>query len=152
MGLKISRYSPITKVNELANAWMKKNGVAKQEGIYQVSKYQPLLYALEDGDMDKAVKEYKKLLSNSTADKISKGFSESIHQTFTGSTKNDEAFQQQLDEEGKQIYQRALDVKKSIIDKFDSIPNVPPVSDEPASTKSSSSFSIKRPRRTKAGL
>ena len=116
-----SRYSPITKTHELANKWMNAQKISKQEGIYPISKYQQLRYALEDANMDKARDEYSKLLKTSTAGKIAVGFRQSVHAPFTGSLKTDKEFAASLKEHDRMIYERALETKRNIVMRFNAI-------------------------------
>jgi hypothetical protein len=117
--MKISRYSPISKTHELANKWMEKEGIPRQEGVYPVSKYQPLRYALEDGDIERAKEEYKKLIdSKMTRKKIALGFKSSIQHPFTGKKETDEKFSKQLKDGDKLIYENAMAAKKSILHKY----------------------------------
>ena len=68
-GIHISRNSPIAETYKLAGDFKKglsdedkkKFNVVEDKGVYPTSKYQQLRYALEDGDMAKAMKEYEKL-------------------------------------------------------------------------------------------
>lgn len=121
LGLKISRYSPITKTHQLASQWMDKQGIAKDRGSYPISKFQQLRYALEDGDLNRAKVEWDKLSKGADQAKLAKGFQQSINHPFTGSTKNDVEFAKSLSESDKAIFDHAKEVRKGIMDKFHSI-------------------------------
>lgn len=119
LGLKISRYSPITKTYQLASEYKKAQGMPADTGVYPVSKYQSLRYALEDADMDRAKVEYQKLRSSGMAsDKIRTGFKESIEHAFTGSKASDEKFKKSLDQEGRESYDQAISRRREILRKF----------------------------------
>lgn len=119
LGLKISRYSPITKTYQLASEYKKANGIPADTGVYPVSKYQSLRYALEDADMDRAKVEYQKLRSlGMTSDKIRTGFQESINHPFTGTKASDEKFKKSLAPEARESYDQAVARRREILRKF----------------------------------
>lgn len=119
LGLKISRYSPITKTYQMASEWKKSVGLPMDTGSYPTSKYQQLRYSLEDGDMEKAKAEYKKLRdAGMVPSKITSGFKESIDHPFTGSKATDLKFKQSLNADGKTAYEMALQRRKDILRKF----------------------------------
>lgn len=120
-GLKISRYSPITKTHQLAAEWMDSKGMERDRGSYPVSKYLPLRYALEDADMDRAKEEWQKLTKGADTDKLAKGFHQSIEHPFTKSKAGDEEFAASLDKPNRLIFDHAQEVRKGILYKFDSI-------------------------------
>ena len=124
LGLKVSRYSPITKTYEIADKWMEKNGTLKPKGVYPTSKYQGLRYALEDGDMARAKGEYERLLKSSDASKVAKGFHESIYFPFTGSRANDAKFASELSDGDRLMYEHAMETKRAILEKFNAIPDL----------------------------
>ncbi len=119
MGMRISRYSPITEVYKLAADWKEKEDVEKDRGTYPISKYQQLRYALEDADLARARAEYDKLIATGlTRLKLNDGFRASINHPFTGSLVNDRKFRESLDENGKLMFDRAVAMRKDIIVKF----------------------------------
>jgi hypothetical protein len=118
MGLRISRYSPITETFKTAHEWMEKQGIPKETGTYPVSKFQQLRYALEDGDMDRAQKEYDKLAKDTDTEKISKGFHASVMHHFTTNKETDEKFRESLTGKEAALYDRAMEVKEGLLDKF----------------------------------
>lgn len=118
LGLKISRYSPITKTYGIANDWMDKNNIERKKGSYPVSKYQQLRYALEDADMERAKAEYAKLLKESTSSKINAGFKESINHPFTESAAMDRKMRQGLSKEDAEIYDLAQKKRRDILNRF----------------------------------
>ncbi len=121
MGLKISRYSPITETFKTAKEWMKDQGMPVDTGTYPVSKFQQLRYALEDGDMDRAQKEYEKLTKDAEPGKIAKGFHASVMHHFTTNKATDEKFRQSLTGKEAALYDRAMEVKEGLIEKFEAL-------------------------------
>jgi RNA polymerase sigma factor (sigma-70 family) len=118
MGLRVSRYSPISEVYQLASEWEDKHGVPRDRGSYPVSKYQQLRYALEDQDEQKAFKEYQKLRETMTSQKIDSGFRESMNHPFTQSQRMDEKFSKSLSQEERNKYDLARQKRKDIISRF----------------------------------
>lgn len=94
VGLQVSRHSSMKQAYELADAYMKKEGIKEDRGSYPVSKYQQLRYALEDQDLSKASQEITKLQTeeNMTSKKIGYGFKESLYGPFTKSMEMDKRF------------------------------------------------------------
>lgn len=114
-GIKISRYSPITDAYEMANKWKKENGIEEKQGTYPVSKYQPLRYALEDGDLEKAREKWNELRKKHSGHEIAKGFKASVTHAFTGSKENDRKLQQSLKPEDRAIFDEALRARQRIL-------------------------------------
>ncbi len=122
-GIHISRNSPIAETYKLA-ADFKKNlseedkkkfGVVDDKGVYPTSKYQQLRYALEDGDLAKAMKEWEKLKeAGAGAQKLDEGFHESLFHPFTGSKHLDAAFAKSLPEEKKAMLELARHSREQI--------------------------------------
>lgn len=121
LGLRISRYSPISETYQLAGEWMEKQKLPKDRGSYPVSKYQQLRYALEDGDMDKAKAEYEALKKDSNSTKVRDGFRLSISHPFTGSEANDRKFSKSLTGYDKELYEQAIRTRKNILRAFNSL-------------------------------
>lgn len=119
LGIKASRFSPITGAYELANEWKTKTGVPSDyKGTYPVSQYQQLRYAIEDGDIPKAASEYKELLKKEKPDKLAKGFAVSVNHPFTGSKANDAKFRASLTGDDRAVYDTAVDRRKMIMNTF----------------------------------
>ena len=113
------RASPIKDIYSLASDWKKAQGLPEDRGTYPVSKYQQLRYALEDGNMEKAQEEYRKLkAAGETPKKIMLGFVESVNHPFTGSQKSDAAFRRSLPPEKQELYKLAVDVRRKILYRF----------------------------------
>jgi hypothetical protein len=122
LGLKVSRVSPITETYMLANEWKHQHAVQSDySGTYPISKYQQLRYAIEDGDLDRAAQEYKKLSKTMAPTAIAKGFRLSIEHSFTGSKKTDAQFREELNPEGRQIYDAALDRRHMILESLSEV-------------------------------
>jgi hypothetical protein len=122
-GIQVHRYSPITKVYPLAHDWVKKNYPEdEQKGTYPVSKYQQLRYALEDNDTEAAKKEIDRLVEGGMkkAD-IGKGFKSSVNHPFTGSKDHDHEFYKSLGEDDKQRFDAAVERRKEILRRFQSL-------------------------------
>lgn len=107
LGLQVHRDSDVNDAYQLAGEWKKQHGMEKPPGNYPVSDYQGLRYALEDNDSAKAKREYEKLLKTKTDTEIIKGFQASVEKYYTGSKQSDVDFRAQLDEDGRQIVDKA---------------------------------------------
>lgn len=127
IGLRISRYSPISETYKLAREWEEKNDLPVDRGSYPVSKYQQLRYSLEDNDTDGAVTAYQELLKTMPAAKISLGFRESISHPFTGSAANDKKFSESLTGYDLELYNLAVRRRKDILNRFRLMPKNLPV-------------------------
>ncbi len=122
IGVRISRYSPISETYKLANDWKDKQDIPNDRGSYPVSKYQQLRYSLEDGDLENAAQAYAELRKTMTPDKITSGFEESINHPFTGSTANDRRFRASLEGYDKEMYDLAVRKRASILNTYRRIP------------------------------
>ena len=118
VGLHISRYSPINETYRLAEEWKKAQGIKEDTGAYPVSKFQQLRYALDDGDMNKAREEKKKLVDASTEEAVGDGFEKSINHPFTGSMASDAKFRDSLKGKDRKMYDAALARRGLIWDRF----------------------------------
>ncbi len=120
LGLHISRYSPVSETYKTAHAWMKAQGMEVSNEVHPVSKFQQLKYALEDGDLDHAQKEYDKLAKakDANAAKLALGFTESVQHAFTKDRRTDAQFRADLRGKEALLYDRAMEVKKGLLDKF----------------------------------
>lgn len=109
IGLHVSRHSPINDVHKMATRWLEAHGQAKPAGVYPVSQYQQLRYALEDNDPERANAEFRKLLADApdqrkpgipvnTAKRnaLVKGFHASLFRAWTGSAATDALFAKSL--------------------------------------------------------
>src|ERR1019366_4105114 len=119
LGFHVSRYSPTTRIYPLVDKWLGTNGSAygltKQQGVYPISKYQQMKYALDDGDFDRASVEYQKLQKTGTPEqklKLPEGFHESLSRPFTGSERAEKAFETSLSPDDKKIYNAAVERQK----------------------------------------
>lgn len=122
MGMHVSRYSPITETYKLAKDWNDKHGYKPDTGVYPISKYQQLRYALEDNDGDKARAEITKLHNQGlSTDKIRSGFKESTLHPFTKSKATDEVFRQSLTGDDRKTYDEAVRSRQRMVQKLDAI-------------------------------
>lgn len=153
LGVKISRYSPITKVHELANSWMDQQGIDRPGGIYPVSKYEPMRYALEDGDLGRAAAEYQKLLKikGQTPARISEGFKSSVMHPYTGSSESDAKFATSLKGEDKLMFDNAAKVREGILQKFAKVPGTAPTASRNSSERRDTPRSRNTSRRARRG-
>lgn len=123
-GLQVSRYSPSTRVYDLAEKWRQKNKVGEETGIFAPSKYRDLRNALEDQDYAAAKKEYDKLVEETgSADKITQGFRTSLHKPFAGSQKDEIKFKNSLDEVDRITYENAVRFKQLTWESFNKMKN-----------------------------
>lgn len=119
LGLRISRYSPISDVHKLAGEWMEKQDLPKDKGVYPVSKYQQLRYALEDSDTERAKAAYAKLRETMEDDKIQRGFHDSMSKPFTQNKGMDQKFRDSLGAKDRAIYDLAQQKREDILWRFD---------------------------------
>lgn len=122
MGIHTSRYSPITETYQLAKSWKESVNIPTDNAVYPVSKYSQLLYALEDGDSDRAREAYLKLKEELPRAKIASGFKESVMHPFTGTLDNDRRFERSLSGLDRQMYRRATKVRQEIMLRFEQLP------------------------------
>ena len=121
LGLRISRYSPVSETYKLAGAWMDEQKMSRDKGSYPISKYQQLRYALEDGDIDRAQTAYGELKKTMTPTKILDGFKESVNHPFTGAKATDAKFAASLKGYDKELYNHALKTRQNILHSFSAI-------------------------------
>lgn len=121
LGLRISRYSPITETYKLADDWMESQKMQRDRGVYPVSKYQKLRYALEDGDMERAATEYAALRATMDKIKLSDGFAESVNHPFTGSEANEKKFKDSLNGGDRKMFDLAEHTRNNIMQAFHSV-------------------------------
>lgn len=124
LGVQVSRYSPISVISQKAHEWRDAYGanigLKSNTGVYPTSPYRPMQYALEDGDLQKAKDEYKKLLDDNKNNifKVNKGFNISINKPFTGSSAGDLAFYKSLDDHDKALFKGAQERRRLILQRF----------------------------------
>jgi hypothetical protein len=122
LGLRISRYSPVSETYKLAGKWMDSQKMERSKGSYPISKYQQLRYALEDGDMDRAKIQYDALAKTTVPGKLRRGFRESIEHPFTGKKATDAAFAKTLSGYNLELYHQALRTRVNMLKAFDALP------------------------------
>jgi hypothetical protein len=123
-GLQVRRSSEVNGAYELARSFNKKAGLPEDTGIYPVSKYQALRYALEDGRMDRAEDAIVKLMateSGLTPDKLAKGFRESLFRPFTGTQARDAEFIKTLKGDDLQTVKTAQASRQKMWNDFENI-------------------------------
>lgn len=112
LGFHVSRYSPTSKVYELAKNWKADNaerlGIKVDKATYPISQYQQLRYALDDGDLDRAVREWQKLSAGKNGSKVLQGFKTSVQHPFTGSREHDAMLFRSLSPDDKQTFRNAV--------------------------------------------
>jgi hypothetical protein len=120
LGIHIHRYSPITEMYPLAKQWQKENYPnTLEKGTYPISKYTQLRYALEDGDKEAVVAEFKKLRDTGmTAEKIATGFRESTQMPFTDNLFHDKQFYRSLSEYDKLKFDAAIKRRAVLLDRL----------------------------------
>lgn len=123
MGIHSSRYSPISETYRLARSYKDANKLGGAPGVYPVSPYQQLRYALEDNDSERAQVEFEKLRAKGqTSDAIERGFKESMSHPFTDTKAHDEEFAKSLDDHDRGIYRLALKRREDILAHFHRLP------------------------------
>lgn len=130
-GLKVSRYSPITKTYQLATQWKQANGIPRDVGTYPVSKFQQMRYALEDNDTEKAAEEFKKLVGavpdaeardqQAKRRKVVLGFKESMGHPFTESKEMDAKFKRSLGPAERAMFDAAVKRRIEINRRFEAM-------------------------------
>jgi hypothetical protein len=124
VGVHVSRYSPLSPIHLAAQKWIDANGekygINKQQAVFPISKYQQLRYALDDGDMDRATAEVKRVMADEhiTSHQLVDRVKESLKRPFTGSFRTDRVFRESLDDKGKQLYDAARERQKLLIQRF----------------------------------
>jgi len=94
------------------------HGAPEDSGVYPVSRFQSLCYALEDEDQERAAAEWKDLVAqvdpehpNETeaqrAEKLAHGFRLSLFRPFTGNRKMDKAFEKDASAEDRAVIEKA---------------------------------------------
>jgi hypothetical protein len=130
MGLRISRYSPISETYKLAGKWMDAQKIERPKGSYPISKYQKLRYALEDGDLERAGKEYAELLKTEEPGKIASGFEASVNHPFTGKKSTDAKFSKSLSGYDRELYDLSVKSRHDILNSFGNMPKKNSAADE----------------------
>ncbi len=122
LGLRISRYSPISDTYKLAGEWMDKQNIPRDKGSYPVSKYSKLRYALEDSDEDRALEHYLKLRETMKPADIAKGFRESTLHPFTQSKAMDAKFRASLKDADRALLDLARIRRLEVLQRFGKMP------------------------------
>ena len=135
VGLKISRYNPQTKLNELHADWMKNNPDPKVKADYEqmqtatfpVSKYKALDSALADRDQDRAIKAIGELKAEGQKNRdilrrmrpfVGEGINSRTKPLFHESHKLEAAFKASLKPAEREEYQKALTERKATYQEF----------------------------------
>ena len=123
-GIKVGRSSPLNAAYALANDYKKSIGKDEKQGVYPISKYQQLRYALEDGDQEKAKAELAKLIDEKhPVAALSKGLHSSIFHPWVGTHELDHDFKASLDKEDLAKVQKAEAHRKDIWAAFQKLSN-----------------------------
>lgn len=117
-GVQVSRMSPVSEAYKLAADWRKAQGDKEDTGVYPVSGYQQLRYALEDGDEEKAGKELAKLATDKDTSKVARGFRSSLFHPYAGSKEKDVEFRASLKESDRHLVESADAVRDNIWRRF----------------------------------
>lgn len=118
-GLKITPAgTKINQVYQLAGAWMRENNV-KSSHENMPSEALPMRQALESGNMDKAKREYLRLIEYKgggahAKDKVEDAMDKWQNQTYTGSEATDDKFKASLSPARLQMYDQAESDRKRI--------------------------------------
>jgi len=120
IGLHIRRYSPAYDLYKKAADFRKKElGKTEDTGVYPISKYQPMRYALDDSDLSRAAVEYARLRAAGESDlSIMRGFKASLDHPFTGSKDDDLRFYKSLGPEDRAKYDATMNQRRGMLDKF----------------------------------
>lgn len=128
-GLHVSRYSPVSEIYKLAGEWQKEHakeyGLDKKRGVFPISKYQQLRYALDDNDAEKAAAEVARLMGEEKVDRrnLSIRFTESMRHPFTGSKETDKAFRSSLPKKDQELYDAAVKRRETLLLRFKALPH-----------------------------
>lgn len=104
----------------MVDSWKADKGI-KQHQITEPSEYKPLRTALEDGDMEKARDEYKKLSKEKKPEVIDKYFRNFPSHPITGSKDLEEKFLKSLDSGQKSIYHASQKDRERISQRFEAM-------------------------------
>lgn len=115
VGLLIQRESDINDAYKLAGKFKRAQNIPEDTGVYPVSKYQQLRYALEDGDHAKARAALQHLIEDhgQLDAKLVDGFKASLFHPFTGTLQLDQKFKESLDEKGKATVEAAVKARQT---------------------------------------
>jgi hypothetical protein len=128
-GVQNQRYDAVQNIHQRADDFKKKNGITTPyETVYdpEADAYNTLRNAIERGDQSGAKAEYQKLAQKIAPAKIQKHFKESLSRPFTGSKANDAKFYNSLDEQGKQEYKEAKDLRAARLKMVESLGGTAP--------------------------
>lgn len=121
-GIKVNRISPLYDAYEIVDQYKKQTGHEEKGGVFPVSKYQQLRYALEDGNTAKAKDELAKLEeSGKSFEELSRGFKASVLHPWTGSHASDEVFKKSLAPEDRAKIEKAEAYRQKIWKDFKSL-------------------------------
>lgn len=122
-GIQIARKSAINEAYGFANDWKRSAGKPEDSGVYPVSQYQPIRYALEDNDDAKVTAEIEKQAPKDEAatKKLSKSVHSSLLHAWTGSEKDDETFFQSLPKEDQIKVLKAQFAREAMVGRFDQL-------------------------------
>ena len=104
----------------MADAWKSEKGI-KQHQITEPSEYAPLRKALQEGNLDKARTEYKKLAKEKKPEVIDKYFRNYPNHPVTGSKDLEEKYVKSLDHGQKAIHNQAQKDKEKISQRFEAM-------------------------------
>jgi hypothetical protein len=110
MGIQVSRYSPLTKVYQLADDWKEKNKPDEQKLQYPPSKFRDLRNAVQDGNEDEVFSQWDKLKKETKLKntELKEYFKKSMFHPFAGSAKAEKEFKHSLNEGDRQVYDAAI--------------------------------------------
>lgn len=115
-GLRLSRNSEMNKAFHLGEVYQRENGVPPDSGIYPVSQFQQMRYALEDGEKEKAQAEWNLLTAQKgkTPQNLEKGFRESLFRPFSGAKKTESDFEDSLTGSDAKALERAKESRSQV--------------------------------------
>ncbi len=129
MGLQVARYSKSTEIYLKAEAWRKEHEVQPDQGTYPISKYRDVRNALQDKNLQKASKEWQRVVAveqkkepdvtrGTIIKKLAHGFKIGLQHPFTGSKAREHEFYKSLDPVDKDAYNRAIQERKEVYNNF----------------------------------
>ncbi len=124
-GFHVARVSPENDVYALADKFKRGQGIQEDTGSHPVSKFQPLKYALEDQNMDRAKSEWEKLAGKDgdpqKVQKLAVGFRSSIQHPFTKTAAMDQEFAATLKGDDLKKYNDATAQRQETLQRFRSM-------------------------------
>lgn len=131
IGVQITRHSPITEAGKLAADFAEKSGKLNP-GVYPISPYRNLRFALEDLDDERAAKEIEALKKTHSRDKLIKGFKASTFRAWTGSTALDAKFYRTLQGEDAALISLARQRRLEVWNRFARLIGAPKLGSYPS--------------------